>query len=104
VAKRIAVALRGPAVRALGLAVGDQVQVSCNLMAPWTVGPAGVFDAVARRAGVARGELVGLAPEMVLEKIPHHRWPELGLDLSTTIEARLDQAGLDGGSFTTRRD
>jgi glutamate formiminotransferase / 5-formyltetrahydrofolate cyclo-ligase len=97
-ARRLAAAIRGPAVRALGLQVGDTVQVSCNLIAPQVVGPAAVFDAVATRSAVARAELVGLVPARVLAAIPAHRWPELDLDRSRTIEARLEQAGLDRGS------
>ncbi len=98
VASRVAAALRGPRVRTLGLRVGRSVQVSCNLIDPWSVGPAAVFDAVAAQSAVARAELVGLLPARVLAAIPEHRWPELGLDRSRTIEARLEQAGLDGGS------
>jgi glutamate formiminotransferase len=101
VARQIAHALRGPHLRVLALPVGDDVQVSCNLIDPWTVGPEVVFDAVASRTGVARAELVGLAPRGVLEGVPRHRWRELDLDPSTTIEARLEQAGLDGGRFAT---
>jgi glutamate formiminotransferase / 5-formyltetrahydrofolate cyclo-ligase len=100
-ARQIATALRGPKVRALAFAIGEQVQVSCNLIDPWTVGPAAVFDAVARHADIARSELVGLAPRAVLEGVPRHRWTELDLDPATTIEARLERAGLDGGSFAT---
>ena len=98
-ARRVAGQIRGPHVRALGLAVGGSVQVSCNLIAPWQVGPGAAFDAVATRAGVARAELVGLLPLGVLEAEPPHRWPELDLDRSRTIEARLELAGLDGGRF-----
>jgi glutamate formiminotransferase len=97
-ARQLAASLRGPAVRALAMAVGDAVQVSCNLIAPEAVSPAAVFDAVATRTGVDRAELVGLVPVRVLEAIPEHRWPELDLDRSRTIEARLEQTGLDGGS------
>jgi glutamate formiminotransferase len=97
-ARRLAAGLRGPAVRALGLQVGDAVQVSCNLLDPMAVGPAAVFDAVAGHSDVARAELVGLLPTRVLDAIAEHRWPELDLDRSRTIEARLEQAGLDGGS------
>lgn len=96
-ARRIAAELRGPQVRALGLAVGAEVQVSCNLIAPWEVGPGAAFDAVARRAAVARAELVGLVPAAVLDAEPRGRWAELDLDPARTIEARLEQAGLDGG-------
>jgi len=100
-ARATAASIRREGLRALGLQVGEAVQVSCNLTDPWRVGPEAAFDAVASRAGVARAELVGLAPRAVLERAPRHRWRELGLDPSTTIEARLEQAGLDGGRFTT---
>jgi glutamate formiminotransferase len=103
-ARRMATAVRGPKVRALAFAVGEHVQVSCNLIDPWTVGPAAVFDAVARQVDVARSELVGLAPRAVLDSVPRHRWHELDLDPATTIEARLEQAGLDGGRFATCGD
>jgi glutamate formiminotransferase len=99
-AREIARALRSPLVRVLALPVGDAVQVSCNLIAPWSFGPEAAYDAVASRTAVARAELVGLAPAAVLQRIPSHRWRELDLDLSSTIEARLEQAGLDGGRFT----
>ncbi len=62
VARALARALRSPAVRALGLAVGRQVQVSMNLLDPTSVGPAQVYDEVAGRVEVARAELVGLVP------------------------------------------
>jgi glutamate formiminotransferase len=97
-ARAIAASIRSDHVRALGLAVGDVAQVSCNLIAPAVVGPDAVYDAVAARAEVARAELVGLVPATVLAAIPRHRWPALDLDPSRTIEARLSQAGLDGGS------
>jgi glutamate formiminotransferase len=98
-ARAIARSLRGPHIRTLALQIGEHVQVSCNLIAPWLVGPAVAFDAVASRVAVARAELVGLVPLAVVEKIPRHRWIELDLDPSATIEARLEQAGLDGGRF-----
>ena len=39
-ARQFAATIRGPGIRALGLLVGDRVQVSCNLTEPWNVGPA----------------------------------------------------------------
>jgi glutamate formiminotransferase len=99
VARGVAAAIRRPGLRTLALPVGASVQVSCNLTDPWTVGPEAAFDAVASRAAVARAELVGLVPRAVLERVPRQRWRELDLDPSTTIEARLEQAGLDGGRF-----
>ena len=98
-ARHIASTIRTPDLRTLALEVGTEVQVSCNLTHPWLLGPAAAFDAVAQRAEVARAELVGLLPRSVLDAIPRRRWPELDLDPSTTIEARLEQAGLDGGSL-----
>ena len=98
-ARSVAASIRAPGLRTLGLAIGDAVQVSCNLTDPWAVGPEAAFDAVASRTAVARAELVGLIPRAVLHRAPRHRWRELDLDPSATIEARLEQAGLDGGSF-----
>jgi glutamate formiminotransferase / 5-formyltetrahydrofolate cyclo-ligase len=88
-ARRVAAAVRGPAVRALGLRVGDQVQVSMNLVAPAEVGPAAAFDAVAALAPVLRGELVGLLPDAVLRAVDPSRWAALDLAEDRTIEARL---------------
>ncbi|MGH9059265.1 MAG: hypothetical protein ACRDZY_07090 [Acidimicrobiales bacterium] len=100
-AHQIAGDLRRRGIRTLGLAVGSEVQVSCNLIDPWRVGPEAAFDDVASRTDVARAELVGLAPAEVVAASPRHRWRELDLDPSRTIEARLEQAGLDGGSLVT---
>jgi glutamate formiminotransferase len=88
-ARGIARGLRRPGVRALGLPVGGDVQVSLNLLAPAEFGPAQAFDAVAARAPVARAELVGLVPEAVLRSIDPSRWAELDLAADRTIEARL---------------
>lgn len=87
-AKTIAAELRSPQVRALGLAVGEHVQVSMNLIDPLAVGPAVVTDTVASRAAVARCELVGLVPSEVLSAVPPARWDELDLAADRTIEAR----------------
>ena len=65
-ARRIAAAVRGPHLRALGLAVGRRVQVSMNLIAPGVLGPAAAYDLVAAQAPVAGAELVGLVPQDVL--------------------------------------
>ena len=88
-AERLAADLRSPQVRALGLALGDEVQVSMNLLEPDEVGPDVVYDAVASQAEVSRAELVGLVPERTLEAIAPSRWPELDLAADRTIEARL---------------
>jgi glutamate formiminotransferase len=91
-ARRLAAAVRSPAVRALGLAVGDGVQVSMNLVDPATTGPAAVFDAVAGRARILRAELVGLVPRWVLEAVAPERWEQLDLAPDRTIETRLDRS------------
>jgi glutamate formiminotransferase len=96
-ARRIASDLRDPSLRTLAIRVGDHVQVSFNLIDPWALGPGAVYDAVAAEAEVARAELVGLIPHTVLEREPRQRWATLGLNTGSTIEARLELAGLDGG-------
>jgi glutamate formiminotransferase len=97
VARAIATQLRVPGrLRTLGLLVGDQAQVSCNLIDPLSYGPADAFDAVAAQAAVARAELVGLLPEAVLEAVPTDRWDQLDLARSRTVEARLGEVGQAG--------
>jgi glutamate formiminotransferase / 5-formyltetrahydrofolate cyclo-ligase len=89
VARAIARELRGRSVRALGLQVGEHVQVSLNLVEPELVGPDAVFDEVAARAAVARAELVGLVPHAVLRRVDPARWAQLDLGPERTIESRL---------------
>jgi len=100
-ARAVAAEVRGPGLRALGLAVGPDVQVSCNLTEPFGLGPDAALDTVAaalagRGAGgpaIRRAELVGLLPAAVLERIPETRWSELDLGRDRTIEAALAAAG-----------
>jgi hypothetical protein len=71
--------------------------VSCNLVDPFVLGPAQVYDAIgrlARDAGtvLVRAELVGLAPAAVVDAVPAERRHDLDLDPDRTVEARL--AGL----------
>jgi glutamate formiminotransferase/glutamate formiminotransferase/formiminotetrahydrofolate cyclodeaminase len=88
-AKRVASAVRGPHLRALGLAVAGGAQVSMNLVAPDVVGPAEAWDRVAALAAVDRAELVGLVPASTLERIDPSRWGRLDLAEERTIEHRL---------------
>lgn len=88
-AREVAAAVRSAEVRALGLAVGERVQVSLNLVAPDVVGPAEAWDRVAALVDVAGAELVGLVPEAVLLRTPRARWEQLDLAADRTIEARL---------------
>jgi glutamate formiminotransferase len=97
VARRVAPLVRGPALRALGLAIGQEAQVSCNLVDPAQIGPAQAYDVVRRLVEEAGGtvegaELVGLLPEAVLMAIPASRWTELDLSAEKTVEARLSSA------------
>lgn len=89
-ARAIAAAVRGPHLRTLGLQVGDEVQVSMNLIAPDRLGPAQAWDAVAAHAPLAKAELVGLVPRSVLDATPPERWAQLDLAADRTIESRLD--------------
>ena len=98
-ARSVAAEVRAPSVRSLGIDVGGQAQVSFNLIDPLVAGPAAAFDAVATRVAVERAELVGLVPAAVLHAIPSDRWEVLDLAPSSTIEARLSETGLNGGSF-----
>jgi glutamate formiminotransferase / 5-formyltetrahydrofolate cyclo-ligase len=91
-ARQVAAEIRGPHVRALGLPVGDRVQVSMNLLEPHIVGPAEAWDLVAARAPIAGAELVGLVPRSALDRIDPARWSRLDLAEDRTIEARLTRA------------
>jgi glutamate formiminotransferase len=88
-ARQVAAVVRGPHLRALGLHVGERVQVSINLVAPHEVGPAEAWDAVAAHVAPAGAELVGLVPASVLDRTDPERWSQLDLDRERTIEARL---------------
>jgi glutamate formiminotransferase len=88
-ARRVAAAVRGPHLRALGLAVAGGAQVSMNLVAPDVLGPAEAWDRVAALAPVGRAELVGLVSAVTLERIDPSRWGRLDLAEERTIEYRL---------------
>jgi len=60
-----------PGVRALGVQLGDRLQVSMNVERPDLVSLAEVTAAVRARVPVVGGELVGLAPRAALEGFPH---------------------------------
>jgi glutamate formiminotransferase / 5-formyltetrahydrofolate cyclo-ligase len=108
VARRVAPLVRGPEVRALGLAVGPRAQVSCNLADPDRYGPERLYDVVATlvaEAGgtVEGGELVGLIPEAVLAAVAPGRRAELGLSEEATVESRLSPASEKPPGRATRR-
>lgn len=90
-ARILASSLRSPDVRALALRLGDEIQVSMNLINPLATGPADVYDLVEQSAHITRAELVGLVPAEVLASTPSSRWKQLGLGIDRTIEFRLAQ-------------
>ena len=103
-AKELASALRQPGVRTLGLAVGASTQVSCNVIDVTTVSLAALYDHVAAgltgSEALLRAELVGLAPQIILDHVPPARWAALGLSPETTIEARRTRPYSAGLSAT----
>jgi glutamate formiminotransferase / 5-formyltetrahydrofolate cyclo-ligase len=108
VARSIAAALRGPAVRALGFALDGAAQVSVNLIDPAAVSVEQVYDEVAaaaeeKGATVIRAELVGLIPASLLHEVPARRWAELDLSEESTIEHRLGTTGFRTGPGTPAR-
>ncbi len=92
-ARDMARRLRRPGVRALGLRVGDLVQVSCNLVDVSLARPSEVYDEVAAMLTapgvIDHAELVGLVPRALLQREDPHRWAELGLSEEATIESRV---------------
>ncbi len=96
-ARAIASSIRQPALRALGLQVGEVVQVSINLVDPMALGPAVAYELVERAligtsGSITRAELVGLLPELVLADIDPATQPRLGVGPEQTIEARIASA------------
>lgn len=92
VARAIARSLRTTEVRALAFPVAGRAQVSCNLVAPWKVGPLEVYEAVTDQAEVAACELVGLLPAAVAATVPAALRDRLDCPPERTLEARLAQA------------
>lgn len=92
-AREFARVVRGPGVRSLAFEVGDQVQVSCNLIDVATVRASEVYDRVQSMLedaeSITRAELVGLVPASLLEREDPARWAQLGLDPDATIEQRV---------------
>jgi len=92
-ARELAASVRGPYVRALGLALDPEVQVSCNLLDVNQCPPSAVYDRVGsmlrENERVTRTELVGLAPRSLLDAEDPRRWVQLDLSSEKTIEAAI---------------
>ena len=92
-ARAVVRSIRQKEVRALAFQLGDQVQISCNLIDPLLVGPSQVYDKVTsllRHGAIERAELVGLVPAAVVQNEAPSRWTQLDLAEDRTIEARID--------------
>jgi glutamate formiminotransferase len=92
-ARTVAKALRQSAVRSLAFEVGEQVQVSCNIIDTNAMLPSQLYDQVTSLLStpgrINRAELVGLVPTSLLEREDPARWTQLGLARDTTIETRI---------------
>jgi hypothetical protein len=92
-ARRVARALRQPALRTLAFQLGDAVQLSCNLIDQNVLTLSTIYDNVLGQLGpngrINRAELVGLLPASLLNQEDPQRWEQLGLSSDATIEARL---------------
>jgi glutamate formiminotransferase / 5-formyltetrahydrofolate cyclo-ligase len=92
-AQLIVKVIRQTVVRSLAFQVGEQVQVSCNIIDTDAVLPSQLYDQVASLLNtpgrINRAELVGLVPTSLLEREDPSRWTELGLARDTTIETRI---------------
>ncbi len=87
-AKDIAKQVRSPFFRTLGLQVGNEVQVSANLIDPFNHGIHEFYEAVIALTHISRCELVGLVPLKVLENSPTALWDILDLDRAKALEIR----------------
>jgi glutamate formiminotransferase len=101
IAKQIRASSGGfPAVRALGLLIDGQAQVSMNLV-DYTQTPIHVvYDAITRLAqahgvAVARSELIGLAPQAAMLQAAAHYLKLPNFDAANTIEGALLAANLE---------
>ncbi len=89
-----------PAVRALGLLVAGQAQVSMNLV-DYTVTPIHtVVDAIAAHAAqfgvsIDRSELIGLVPQAAMLQAAAHYLKLPDFDVTRTVEGALRRAELD---------
>lgn len=90
-AKMIAKEVRSAHFRTLGLEIGDEVQLSANLVDPLRHGIIEFYRAVRSRSEISRGELVGLSPRAVIEEVPASLWKHLDLSLDKSIESRSNR-------------
>lgn len=87
-ANEIAKAVRSEHFRTLALQVGDQIQISSNLIDPLNHGIFEFYSHVNRLSDVSHGELVGLAPLSVIKNVPKEFWSLLDLSVEKSLEHR----------------
>lgn len=95
-AKSIARCLRAPNLRTMAFDLGDDVQLSANLIEPNEVGPSQFAARVrpmveALGGGIGRYELIGLVPSFVVEATPISHRDLLGLTPEATLEHALSK-------------
>ena len=101
IARRIRASSGGlPAVRALGLLIDGQAQVSMNLVDYTQTHVHEVFDTITRLAAeygvsVARSELIGLAPQAAMLQAAAHYLKLPNFSASNTIEGALAHAKME---------
>ncbi len=93
-AQSLARTLRSEKVRTMAFSLNGAIQLSANLIAPFTYGPA-QFIADARSqlpigAAIEFCELVGLVPGGVVEAISHEDQIHIGIDHERSIESVLN--------------
>ncbi len=91
IARVVAKQVRCHHFRTLALKVGNEVQVSANLIDPLNHGIYEFYRAASGLAEISHGELVGLAPLEVVEGAPRELWEILNLNLEKTIEVRASK-------------
>lgn len=101
IAKQIRASSGGyPAVKALGLLIDGQAQVSMNLTNYQQTPIHVVYDTITRLAtmygvGVARSELIGLAPEEAMQQAAAHYLKLPNFTAANTIEGALRRAQME---------
>ena len=95
--RAVAAQVRTTGLLALGLEVRGATQVSCNLVAPEAFTPLDAYlrieAALPEGSRIVRGELVGLIPARVLDKVPEPWWARLGLGADRTFERAAGALG-----------
>jgi glutamate formiminotransferase len=93
-ARRLLPALRAMGVRALVFEMGDQTQISFNLVDPLRVGPREICQAVSAHLRIRRPEVVGLIPAEVVKGYSEDELEATGIGEEHILEWRMKRAGV----------